>query len=61
MTKEVQLLRHHGSLVGYIHGLMRNPWIYVGEPFKKGEQITAEEAVEIHMTDRIYSRPYFFR
>jgi len=51
MSNKVELLYHHGELVGFIHYLMRKPDLNsnLSREFKKGEKLTLEEAAEEYM------------
>jgi len=51
MGNKIELLYHHGSLIGYIEYLMRRPDLSsnLSRQYEKGEHLTIEEAVEEYM------------
>ena len=51
MSSKVELLYHHGDLVGYIHHLMKRPDLNsnLGQKYEKGDSLTLERATEEYL------------
>jgi hypothetical protein len=50
MRERIDFLYHHGSLIGAMDYFARMPYIAIGKPFKKGDTLTPEQAVEAYMS-----------
>jgi hypothetical protein len=53
MTERMQLLYHHGEMLGFVESVRRQPSRYLGDKYAGMEDLTDEEAVEIYMTEVI--------
>lgn len=59
MSEKLPILYHHGNMLGFIEGIRRHPYVYLGDKYTGIHDITDQEAVEIYMTEVIDKNPYY--
>jgi len=58
-SERLQLLWHHGDMLGFIGSGRRRPWLYFGDKYKGMKDLSVSEAVEIYMTEVIDKNPLY--
>lgn len=58
-SERLELLWHHGDMLGFIKSVGRKPSLYLGDKYDGMENLPIEEAVEIYMKEVIDSNPYY--